>query len=200
MVATRVNGGRSPAWLGPTMVAIGLVAWGGAGASAHVEPEPSEHVETQPVTQEEAETEDVVIVSDDVAPPHAPPEADGQPPVVDVCAPVVELNFAPGESEVARAASLDVVERAAREFPDHTIVVEGYASAEGSATANLQLSHRRAKRAKRKLVARGVGADRISVQAFGEYRPNLDGDAERDRRVVVKIEGVATCPDEVAEE
>ena len=89
---------------------------------------------------------------------------------------------------------VDIVSFYADQFPDHKVVVEGYASADGSEQNNLQLSYRRATRAKATLVKHGIDDARITVQAFGEYRPNLDGDIDRDRRVIVKVQGVAACP------
>jgi len=132
-------------------------------------------------------------VIDDVPEPEPPKEPE-------VCAPQVELMFANGESELDRVEILRGFTATAEQFPDRKIVVEGYASADGTEQGNLQLSHRRASRAKANLVEQGIEEDRISVQAFGEYRPNLDGDIERDRRVIVKIQGVAACPEKAAEE
>lgn len=203
MAASRIVGGRSPVWLGPVLVAAGTVAWGGAGAAAHSEPAPTERevVEQSKTADVPAPPDETVVILDDAP---EPPTTAPQPPVnaaaPEPCAPSVELTFGAGQSDLDWATSLETLEGAANEFPDRKIVVEGYASAEGSARANLQLSHKRAKQAKRKLVAHGIDAARITVQAYGEYRPNLDGDVERDRRVVVKIEGVATCLDQDAEE
>lgn len=210
-VSRVVVGGNSPAWLGPTLLGLGLVAWTGAGAMAETDaPAPpaakaAEVNEPSPAADAD-EGEAIVIVEDgdeapepDAARPAAdsPPRAAAEP---EVCAPIVELMFANGESEVDRTELLRGFITTAEAFPDHKIVVEGYASADGSEQGNLHLSHRRATRAKANLIKQGIDAERISVQAFGEYRPNLDGDADRDRRVVVKIQGVATCPEKAAEE
>lgn len=210
-VSRVVLGGNSPAWLGPTLLGLGLVAWTGAGAMANADvPEPPaakvaevarppanvvEDVEapTPPATEDDDE-EAIVIVDD------AEPSAAAVPTTPAVCAPQVELMFANGESEVDRTEILRGFKATAEKFPDHKIVVEGYASADGSEQGNLQLSHRRASRAKSNLVKQGIDAARITVQAFGEYRPNLDGDIDRDRRVIVKMQGVAACPEKAAEE
>ena len=213
MAASRlVVGENSPAWLGPTLLSLGLVAWTGAGAMAHPGAPELPAVKTAEVALPEAEEAEeaeedpvVLIIEDDDEPPlstpRVPPAATPSVAAGEVaCAPSIELMFANGESDVDRADLLRGFEVTAKAFPDHKIVVEGYASVDGSASGNLQLSHRRASRAEAKLVEQGISAERVTVQAFGEYRPNLVGDVGRDRRVVVRIDGVETCPKKAAEE
>jgi len=210
-VSREVVGGNSPVWAGPSLCGLGLAAWIGAGAMAHaddLEPSPAvvpsqveglgaEDVVAADRQRDEEREQDVVIIEDEDPPaqaPSAPVEA------AEPCAPSIEHTFANGESDLDRADDLAAMARAAATFADHKLVIEGYASAEGSERANLELSHRRAQRAKAELVELGVEESRITVQAFGEYRPNMAGDETRDRRVIVRVEGLATCPDEDAEE
>lgn len=193
----RVPGEQTPAWLGASLLAVGLASWVGAGAVAQAQPS-AEVVSTRdqpgPATvtsapQEQAPppkepSDDPVVILD-----RPEPEREAEP-----CAPVVELRFAQGATGVADAEALRKIVKAANAFETRKIVVEGYASAAGPSHRNLQLSHQRARRAKAKLVAQGIDPQRITVQAFGEYRPNLSGDENRDRRVVVKIQGMPSCP------
>lgn len=211
-VSWLVVGENSPAWLGPVLLGLGLVAWTGAGTMVHAgAPEPPT-VKTADVAQpetEETEEDPIVIVEDGDEGPLPTPRASSSSSFAATpsaateevaCAPSVEFMFANGESDVDRADLLHGFEATAKAFPDHKIVIEGYASVDGSASGNMQLSHRRASRAEARLVKQGISAERITVQAFGEYRPNLVGDVERDRRVVVKIDGIETCPKRGAEE
>jgi len=169
--------------------------------AANAPEDQAEAVEAAPTPPPEADEDAIVIVDDgDAALEDDAEPAGAASPTPVVCAPQVELMFANGESEVDRTEILRGFKATAEKFPDHKIVVEGYASADGTEQGNLQLSHRRATRAKSNLVKQGIEASRITVQAFGEYRPNLDGDADRDRRVIVKIQGVAACPEKAAEE
>jgi|GEM_PF-1293142 len=204
-VSNRVVGGNSPAWLAPALMGLGVMAWLGAGvsaASADTDGTQSQSQSQTPTPTAPSDDDAIVVVDEeqpaDAAPtPPAPTQPTGAPqaPVPQgPCAPAVELTFAVGESAVD-AEGLQTMAKIAADHPDKKIVVEGYASAAGAAGANLKLSHRRAQKAKTKLVAEGVDASRITVQAFGEYRPNLGGDEDRDRRVVMRIEGMATCPD-----
>ena len=199
----RVPGEQTPAWLGASLLAVGLASWVGAGAVAQAQPS-AEVVPTReqpgPATVTSAPQEQVEQVEQVLR----PGEPSDDPVVIldrpepgreaEPCAPVVELRFAHGATGVADAEALRKIVKAADAFETRRIVVEGYASAAGPSHRNLQLSHRRARRAKAKLVAQGIDPQRITVQAFGEYRPNLGGDENRDRRVVVKIQGISSCP------
>ena len=206
--SNRFVGGNSPSWLAPALLAVGTLAWLGAGVSAASagtdEASPSAPTPDATVPPDD---DPVVVVDEEPTPdPTLPPPKAVEPSTAAAapvppreCAPSVELTFAVGESAVD-AAGLETMAEVAAKYPDKKIVIEGYASAAGAAGSNLKLSHRRALRAKTKLIAQGVDASRITVQAFGEYRPNLGGDENRDRRVVMRIEGVAACPDQAAEE
>ncbi len=215
MASHGIAGEQSPVWLAAALLGVGVASWVGAGASAHAEwkaqpkDESKDESKDEPVVSAAATVENVapagsateVHVAESAANPLAPRPAPAEPTVVaqpvaaaEPCAPTVELQFSAGASEVADADALRTIVAAAREFEDRKVIVEGYASATGSPERNLELSHRRASKAKSKLVARGVAAKRVSVQAFGEYRPNLEGDEDRDRRVVIKLEGMPECP------
>ncbi len=195
--------------MGASLLVVGLASWVSAGAVA--QPEPSAEVvpsreqaapattppapEEQTPPLEEPADDHVVILEQPEPTPQGEREAKVEP-----CAPVVELRFAQGATGVADAEALRRIVEAANAFENRKVVVEGYASAAGPSHRNLQLSHQRARRAKAKLVAQGIDQDRITIQAFGEYRPNLGGDENRDRRVVVKLQGMPSCPDEDGEE
>lgn len=190
----RAPGVDAPSWAGPMMLLVGTVAWGASALAAD---------EPDPVTSKEAR-EVVEPASATVEPPPPPPvveeeAARAEEPVIveepQPCAPVVELSFAPGKT----AANADNAERlrqiveSAQQWPEHKLVIEGYADATGSDYVNLRLSHERAAGVRDRLAEQGVEEDRLVVQAFGEFRPNISGDADRDRRVVVRIQGIAQC-------
>lgn len=196
-----------PGWLGPVLVGVGLIAWVGSGASAELgssaqPPSATPSPATPPVETTEREPEPE-------ATPEPEPEATAEPVVElevmperepEPCAESIELTFGSGAAGLDQPDLLQGFLGVAERFPDHKIVVEGYASAEGSEAANLRLSFRRAARVKALLVEEGIDAERIVPQAFGEYRLTLDGDEERDRRVVIRIQDVETCPKRTPEE
>lgn len=79
---------------------------------------------------------------------------------------------------------------------DRTVIVEGHTDSVGSAEANLGLSQRRADAVKSWLVARGVGAARLTAYGKGEEMPIADNDSaagrQQNRRVEIIIANAAT--------
>ncbi len=69
---------------------------------------------------------------------------------------------------------------------DKKVTANGYASEEGNASYNVDLSKRRAEAVKSYLVKEGVNAKRISVKAHGET--TAFGAPAANRRVVVQVD------------
>lgn len=99
------------------------------------------------------------------------------------------LVFFESRSTTLDADALEVVDEiaaGARSTRPETILIRGYADPRGSAGDNAKLSDERAQIVARALLERGVDADRIRTQAFGEN--TVDGDPllhAADRRVEV---------------
>jgi peptidoglycan-associated lipoprotein len=72
------------------------------------------------------------------------------------------------------SAKAEVLKRS----PDITLRVEGHADERGSDEYNLALSNRRAAAAKRFLMERGIGPERVETVGFGEERPLDPGQSE----------------------
>lgn len=74
--------------------------------------------------------------------------------------------------------------------PAATGVVEGHTDSQGADAANLSLSQRRADAVLKYLVDKGIAANRLSAQGYGETQPVADnGTAEgraQNRRVVLR--------------
>lgn len=102
----------------------------------------------------------------------------------------VQVFFDTGSSTLTDAASR-TLDRAARLYRDGgpigTFVITGYADSSGGEYANLLLSGRRALAAKEALVARGIPAARLQLQALGSSLPGHPEAAkpENNRRVVI---------------
>lgn len=72
--------------------------------------------------------------------------------------------------------------------PDKSIVVEGHASTNGNHAANQSLSEVRANAVKDQLVSLGVDESRISVEAYGSDRPEVQpGASPKNRRVIITL-------------
>ena len=88
----------------------------------------------------------------------------------------------------AAAATIDQAVQQIRNREDcsvGTVTIAGHADTSGPAAYNVGLSARRAATVRDALVSRGIGADIISTEAFGETRPAVetgDGVREPDNR------------------
>ncbi len=88
-------------------------------------------------------------------------------------------------------AKLAEIAASLREYPDSSVVVEGYTSSEGDLSFNQQLSESRANSVKAYLVKAGVTPTRITSVGYGPSNPIADNDTEsgrmQNRRVELKI-------------
>ena len=99
------------------------------------------------------------------------------------------VRFDYGNAALA-PAGIAVVDQAARLFREGNPVVmtvSGHSDRQGREYENLLLSARRAETVKQALVARGIPAARLQLEAFGISEPAVptDPDAPQNRRVVI---------------
>lgn len=105
------------------------------------------------------------------------------------------ILFRKGSAEFADEASFRVVAELADALKDSSLaqlkfVIEGHASAEGSAVANQSLSQQRAERIVSVLGSLGVSEDRLLPVGFGETQARFPAHSEefllkQDRRVLI---------------
>jgi OmpA-OmpF porin, OOP family len=88
------------------------------------------------------------------------------------------------ESEPLLNSGADIAKRC----PSVQFRVEGHTDNVGSKRSNQQLSEERAKSVVDYLIAKGVGADRISSAGYGETRPVKPNDSEANRAKNRRIE------------
>lgn len=74
-----------------------------------------------------------------------------------------------------------VINELARKYPALKVDVTGHTDSEGTDGYNLGLSERRAIAVKHYLLRKGVDANRITTQAYGEARPKATNDTEEGR-------------------
>jgi len=105
--------------------------------------------------------------------------------------------FATGRSEIqsGAAANLDRLTAFMGQYPDRTVVIEGFTDSMGSEEMNQSLSQRRADAVKNYLMNQGVGSARLSSAGRGENSPVADNESaagrQQNRRVEVIINQVA---------
>jgi OOP family OmpA-OmpF porin len=122
------------------------------------------------------------------APPPATKPTVGQE-VAAVAQNHVEVLFPDGGATITPAADkqLDLAARLFRDANPVLMFTTGHSDRSGDEYRNLLLSARRAEAVKRALVARGIPADRLLVQALGESElaNTSDPDAAENRRVTI---------------
>ncbi|MHA7898891.1 MAG: OmpA family protein [Henriciella sp.] len=100
-----------------------------------------------------------------------------------------KIEFASGSARIAPASSglLDQLARAIQGC-DLDIVIEGHTDSTGSAELNARLSLDRASAVRDALVIRGVSADLLAAEGYGEDRPLASNDTPQGREQNRRIE------------
>ena len=83
------------------------------------------------------------------------------------------------------------VQKILEDNPDGIVLVQGYASEDGSNAYNQELSQKRAEAVKAKLIELGIPSARLEVQAFGESRPIVDKNEALSRAKSRRVEFTA---------
>jgi outer membrane protein OmpA-like peptidoglycan-associated protein len=102
------------------------------------------------------------------------------------------VEFAPGSAVLAPSSGplLDRVAEVAKTCPG-TLRVEGHTDSTGGAASNLELSRARAEAVRRALVERGLPAERLVAEGFGQARPVAPNDdaagRARNRRIELHV-------------
>jgi OOP family OmpA-OmpF porin len=109
--------------------------------------------------------------------------------VAAVAANKVEVTFPSGSTALTSSANhqLDLAVRLFRDANPVVMFSTGYSDQSGDEFSNLILSGRRAEVVKRGLVARGIPADRLLIQALGasELADSTEPFSIKNRRVVI---------------
>lgn len=86
----------------------------------------------------------------------------------------IHFDFDKSEIKPDAALELDRVVTVMKKHPNMVVKVEGHTDSQGNAKYNLGLSDRRAKATVQYIVSKGIDADRISGEGFGDTRPEVD--------------------------
>ncbi|SDK55068.1 OmpA family protein [Microbulbifer yueqingensis] len=97
-------------------------------------------------------------------------------------------GFAPRMDTLADLEALLVI---MRDYPSLRIAIEGHTDNEGEPDKNRRLSQARADWVRQFLVERGVAAERVTSEGFGDTRPIADNTSpagqKKNRRLVIRI-------------
>ncbi|WP_323846462.1 OmpA family protein [Microbulbifer magnicolonia] len=106
---------------------------------------------------------------------------------------VLQLEFEPGGFAplMDTIGELEALLVIMRDFPRLCIAIEGHTDNEGEAEKNLKLSQWRADWVRSFLLERGIAADRVQAQGFGDSDPIADNSTpegqKTNRRLVIRI-------------
>lgn len=101
-----------------------------------------------------------------------------------------DVLFDLNESDL-KPGGIQVVEELARfmkDYPERTVLIEGYTDSTGSKAYNQQLSEARARSVKQALVARGISASRIMIKGYGEQYPVASNETGAGRQLNRRVE------------
>jgi outer membrane protein OmpA-like peptidoglycan-associated protein len=101
-----------------------------------------------------------------------------------------ELQFAGGKAELppGELPTLDLIVQALNEFPGLRVRIDGHTDAAGDEEPNLELSRQRAAAVMQGLADRGVPAERMTSEGYGETRPIASNDTWEGRRQNRRVE------------
>jgi OOP family OmpA-OmpF porin len=136
------------------------------------------------------------VVADTTKPAPPPPaQAPAPPPPTPAPAPQPDYNFTNIQFEfnsgILKTSSYPDLDKAAAQMkidPSAKFMLKGYASAEGTAAHNMQLSIDRANAVKAYLINSGVSGDNITAQGYGESSPVADNTTDAGRIINRRVE------------
>jgi OOP family OmpA-OmpF porin len=79
-----------------------------------------------------------------------------------------------------------------KDYPDLSVVIEGHTDSVGTAAYNKKLSQERADAVKKYMVEKGIDANRLKAQGFGEDKPIASNETnegqQQNRRVEAAVD------------
>jgi outer membrane protein OmpA-like peptidoglycan-associated protein len=107
-----------------------------------------------------------------------------------------DMVFASGKADLKPGATttLDKLVAFLNQYPDRTVLIEGYADSVGDGPYNQRLSERRADSVKSYLIGQGIGSRRLSASGMGESDPVGDNDSQSGRQQNRRVEMVISNP------
>ncbi len=112
-----------------------------------------------------------------------------------------DVLFTTGQADlkVGATGNLNKLVTFLNEYPNRTVMIEGYTDSVGSEDYNQGLSQRRADSVKTYLVEQGVGSVRLNASGRGESDPVADNDSATGRQQNRRVEVIISNPPARAE-
>ncbi|HEX5338368.1 MAG TPA: OmpA family protein [Gallionella sp.] len=101
-----------------------------------------------------------------------------------------DVLFSTNKSELKSGSERNMQKLAEflKEYPKHTVLIEGHTDSTGGNSLNQALSERRALAVKTSLVGMGVGSDRVNSRGYGEMYPVASNKTEAGRQMNRRVE------------
>ena len=100
----------------------------------------------------------------------------------------VEFDFNKAIIKPGYDKDINDLAKVMKDYPDLKVVIEGHTDNIGTAEYNKKLSQERADAVKKYLVEKGIDANRIKAQGFGDERPIASNDTEEGRQKNRRVE------------
>jgi outer membrane protein OmpA-like peptidoglycan-associated protein len=75
-----------------------------------------------------------------------------------------------------------------KQYPQRTVLIEGYTDSTGNSAHNMDLSNRRAEAVRAALESMGVARERMETRGYGEAYPIADNDTQGNRQMNRRVE------------
>jgi len=105
----------------------------------------------------------------------------------------IEFEVAKGSLTPRGKGTVDKLANILKQYPHIKIEIAGHTDSDGSATFNQNLSQSRVNTVQKRLITKGISANRLTAKGYGETQPLVpntsDENKQRNRRVEINIQG-----------
>jgi OmpA-OmpF porin, OOP family len=147
-----------------------------------------------PVVAPKVEKPAPVVVPKAEAPPPPvvvpPPAPAPKPAIIEKGRQTLDVEFDFDKSTIKKGyyKDIDSLVGVMKQYPDLNVIVEGHTDSVGTPAYNKKLSLRRAEAVKKYMVEKGIDANRIKVQGFGEEKPIATNKTKEGRQKNRRVE------------
>jgi len=100
----------------------------------------------------------------------------------------VEFDFDKATIKKGYDQDIDNLAQVMKDYPDLNVVIEGHTDSVGTAAYNKKLSQQRAEAVKNYMVEKGIDANRLKAQGFGEEKPIASNETKEGRQQNRRVE------------
>jgi OOP family OmpA-OmpF porin len=149
----------------------------------------------QPIVEPAPVPEPVPVPVPEPVPVVVPPPAPAPKPVIiEKGRQTLNVEFDFDKSTIKKGyyQDIDNLAQVMKDYPDLSVVIEGHTDSVGTAAYNKKLSQERADAVKKYMVEKGIDANRLKAQGFGEDKPIASNETnegqQQNRRVEAAVD------------